>query len=91
MNTKVTTNIRMDRADWINIKTMAVANNMSFNEYINFLANDSVVKSVLGEEVGRVGGKRKLDLRNLASEARKIKSEPESGFSDDDMAVYGGK
>ena len=91
MNNKiVTTNVRVSAEDLLMAKEIASDMGLSFNGYINWLMNEASRTIPLGGKVSDIR-KKKLDLRDFVKEARKIKSVPDAGFSDDDMAVYGGK
>lgn len=88
MNAKVTTNIRMDRDDWLNIKAIAAAKNMSFNEYINWLVRDWGAKKELAVDGGE--GKKRRQKVGLMDFSRKIiKDDKPMGLSKDDELIYG--
>lgn len=85
----VTTNVRSRIEDMLMAKEIANDMGLSFNGYINWLMKEASRTIPLGGKVSDIGKKKKLDLRDLVKEARKIKSVPDTGFSDDDLAVYG--
>ena len=88
MNGKVVTNIRMDRDDWLNIKGIAAANNMSFNEYINWLVRDLGTKKELAVDCsGKREKKQKIGLMDFSRKV--IKNDKPMGLSEDDELIYG--
>jgi hypothetical protein len=90
MNNKmVTTNVRTSVEDMMLAKEMANEMGMSFNGYINWLIREASVVIPLGGKVSDIKKKKKLDLRDLVREMRKIKNVPETDFSEDDKIIYG--
>lgn len=92
MNTNmiVTTNLRVPADDMTLYRDLARELDMSFNEYCNWVMKRTVNAVQLGADFSNVIKKKPLDLRDLAKEARKIKSVPEyDDFSEDDRIVYG--
>lgn len=87
MSTMITTNVRMWNEDLMQTRMMAGELGMSFNEYINWINKANFASlSIEGKRVG--GKKKKLLLINMAKGARRIKSVPDSGFSEDDKIIY---
>lgn len=89
-NSIVTTNVRTPQDDYIQYKMMADEMGMSFNAYYNWVMRKVSNIVQLGGDITDIKKKKQLDLRDLAKEARKIKSVPEyDDFSEDDKIVYG--
>jgi len=82
MNSKmVVTNLRVSRADWLQLKVLAAEEGMSVNEYVNFMLQDYAKK----KEFPRKANRRSFyDLLEIA----KIKDKP-MGLSKDDEVIYG--
>lgn len=90
MNNIVTTNLRVPTDDMVLYRDLAKEMDMSFNEYCNWIMKRTINAVQLGGNLADVIKKKPLDLRDLAKEARKIKSVPEyDDFSEDDRIVYG--
>lgn len=90
MARKIVTNLRIDEADWLRIKSMAAGLSMSANQYIIELIESTSMKQELGlDQADFKGEKNKRysiwNLPNLAS----IKDKP-MGLSKEDEAIYGG-
>lgn len=84
----ITTNVRMTDEDMMNAREMAREMGMSFNGYVNWLMREASTVIPLGGKVSDIGKTKRLDLRNLAKEARKIKNKP-MGANEDDKIIYG--
>lgn len=87
MKNLITTNVRLSQDDMMMAKEMANEMGLSFNGYINWLIKDvSKSRAIVGD---RVKAKKNKLLVNMAKDARKIKSIPDDGFSEDDRIIYG--
>lgn len=83
MNNKmVITNLRINKNDWLQLKTMAAELGMSANEYINFLIEDFSKKRTFPSKI-----KSSSSFWDL-SRFSKIIDKP-MGMSKDDKIIYG--
>lgn len=79
----VVTNLRIDKEDWLQVKTAAAELGMSVNQYVNFLIRDLTQKrQLLGLE------KPEKSLKNLAKLAS-VKNKPVGDLSKEDKIIYG--
>jgi len=79
----ITTNLRMEEADWLQIKAMAGELGMSFNEYVNYLIRQVSTKKQLGKMENYKDASIWEELPGLA----KIKNRP-GKFNKDDKIIY---
>lgn len=82
MAKKIVTNLRINEADWLQLKSEAGELGMSVNEYINFLLRDQSLRRRLNPK------KEDAPFWRLG-ELSKIKSEPLGELSEDDKIIYG--
>lgn len=84
MNKLVVTNLRIQKHDWLRLKTIAAESNMSVNGYVNWLIDISVSKAPLGYP--KMPQKSIYDLlpRILKKRAKSKKFE----LSEDDQVIY---
>lgn len=83
MSKKITTNLRIDENDWLQIKSMAAELGMSVNEYINYLVRSLSLNRELLDKIDEAPIWRLGDL------AKRFKSEPMGELSEDDKIIYG--
>ncbi len=79
----VTTNLRLDRQDWLMIKTLAAEEGKSFNEYVKQVIIENSLSIKKGENE-----KKKLSMRDLGKVLASMKDQP-MGLSEDDKIIYG--
>lgn len=83
----VVTNLRLPRSDWLEIKTIASEQGMSFNQYVrSLIRNMGSAQELIGtwtSPTKRRTGKNIWDLPELA----KMKRKP-MGLSPDDDLIY---
>lgn len=79
----VTTNLRMDSTDWLQVKTMAAELGMSTNQYINYLIKDLAVKRQMA-----VNPSKNDTIWNL-SKLASIVNKPLGALSKEDNIIYG--
>lgn len=89
MKTIITTNVRTPSDDYAQYKMMAEEMGMSFNAYYNWIMKRAANIIPLGGDIADIRKKRKLDLRDLVKEMRKLENKPETEFSEDDKIIYG--
>lgn len=86
----VTTNLRIPRFNWLQVKALAGEAEMSLNEYINYIIN-------LASKARQLSvGFKKIPLKPLKRDsvwewpdlAKKLKAHP-MGLSPDDELIYG--
>lgn len=82
MAKKIVTNLRIDEADWLQVKTRAAEFGMSVNEYINYLIRDLSTKLEL-----TIPKKGPFFLK-FSEISKKFKSKP-MGLSEIDKIIYG--
>lgn len=84
MKAVVVTNLRIDRDDWLRLKTLAAESDMSANEYVNHIIDVSLSKAQLGGLK-----KQKKSIYELLPRLlkKKRKSKP-LDLSEDDKAIY---
>jgi len=80
---KITTNLRIDKSDWLQIKAMAAELGMSVNQYVNYLIRDSSVKRQMA-----INPRKKNSIWNL-SKLAKAANRPISALSKEDKIIYG--
>lgn len=90
MARKIVTNLRIDEADWLRIKSMAAGLGMSANQYIIELIESVSVKQELGLDLTDFEGEenKRYSIWNLPNLAN-IKDKP-MGLSKEDEIIYGG-
>ena len=79
----ITTNLRIPKVDWLQIRAAAGELGMSVNQYINFLIKSQSARRELGEEIKR--GTAKAPIWQLD----KIIMGIGKGLSKDDKTIYG--
>jgi hypothetical protein len=85
MNQTVTTNLRMDRSDWLQIKVMAAELGMSVNKFINQI----IRKVTTNQQLGVIEDYKNASIwEELPKIALKSKGKP-MGLSEDDEIIYG--
>lgn len=82
MAKKIVTNLRIDEADWLQVKTKAAELGMSVNEYINYLIRDLSTKLELAVP------EKDSFLLKLSEISKKFKPKP-MGLSEIDKIIYG--
>lgn len=89
MNKKtIVTNLRIDKNDWLQVKTVAAEQGMSANEYINYIVkNESIKKELALGKKYSTGKKSKCSIWNLPDLA-KLPSKPMDA-SEEDKIIYG--
>ncbi len=90
MAKKIVTNLRINEADWLQIKAMAAELNISANQYIIELIESFSLKQELALDEKDLLPKKdkKYSIWNLADLAN-IKDKP-MGSSEEDEIIYGG-
>ena len=78
----ITTNLRMEEPDWLQIKAMAGELGMSVNKYINYL----IAKVTTREELGATKLTKKASIWDLPKLAKE-KNVP-GELSEDDKIIY---
>lgn len=86
MSKKIVTNLRIDKADWLQIKAVAAELGMSVNEYINHLIVKSTIDRILALE-DKQPTKKRLSVWDLPKLA-KMSGEPME-YSQEDKIIYG--
>ncbi|MBU1130334.1 hypothetical protein KKE45_03380 [Patescibacteria group bacterium] len=82
----VTTNLRMDRDAYLQIKAMASEDGKSFNKYLNSFINKWAMGKILyGEGVLKAIRNKKFRLSDFPYV--KVKDKP-MGLSEDDKLIY---
>lgn len=81
-NRKIVTNLRIDEAKWLQIKSQASEMGMSVNEYINYLITDLSIKRELIDDFD------KAPIWQLPDIHKRVKSSP-MGLSEEDEIIYG--
>jgi len=82
-NLIITTNLRIPKSDWLQIKAMAGELGLSVNEYVNYLIRKVSVKQELIEDWG--GKWEDLPIWNLS----KIPGNKGQELSEEDKIIYG--
>lgn len=85
MHHKIVTNLRIDKNDWLQVKTVAAELGMSVNEYINYLIRDLSAKLELTPPKNP---KKGATLLRLSEISKKFKPEPMGELSEDDKVIY---
>ncbi len=87
---KIVTNLRMEKDDWLQIKILAAESGISINECINFLIKDLMVRRQLLTEVKkRIFSSRKdAPIWKLGDIAKKFKSSKKYALSEEDKIIY---
>ena len=83
MARKIVTNLRIDEADWLQIKTTAAELGMSVNEYIIRLIRDLSIKRELATD------ESSAPIWHLSQLHKKIQSKPLGKLSEEDEIIYG--
>lgn len=83
MAKKIVTNLRIDKENWLQLKSEAGEIGMSVNEYINFLLRDLSNRRIFNPK------KRDALFWRLGELSKKYKPEPEGELSEDDKIIYG--
>ncbi|AKM78861.1 MAG: hypothetical protein UX85_C0004G0128 [Candidatus Beckwithbacteria bacterium GW2011_GWB1_47_15] len=83
MSQVVTTNLRIERADWLQIKTMAAELGMSVNKFINQLIRRVTTK----EQLGVINDYQNASIWEELPKLAKIKNKP-GKLSADDEIIY---
>lgn len=87
---KIVTNLRIDKNLWLQIKQLASELEMSANEYINLISQQSVSKTFLGEpRRPKKVMKRKSIYDVLISLSKREYKDKPMGLSEDDEIIYG--
>lgn len=76
----VVTNLRVEKNLWLQIKSIAAADGLSVNEYLNRLIRYTSLKSELIPE--------EAPIWKLSEIAKNIKLEPLGELSEDDKIIY---
>lgn len=84
---KIVTNLRIDKTDWLQIKSEAGELGMSINEYINSIIKKAAARMELALEKQTPIEKNHYSIWNL-SKLAKMKNKP-MGLSEDDKIIYG--
>lgn len=87
----VVTNLRIQKHDWLQLKTTAAELGMSVNEYVNFLLQDTSIKRELGftsTSKSRYQNSIPVPLWELNTLARHTKPKSLGPLSVDDKLVY---
>lgn len=90
----IVTNLRIPEPMWMQIKATAAGFGMSFNEYIQYLVNDSTRKTFFGYKEGKAFPKKRRTLKKsgydlLLELARMPYERKPMGASEDDKIIYG--
>lgn len=82
MDKKIVTNLRINRDDWLQLKSEAGELGMSVNEYINYLIRDLSARRILNPK------KREVLFWKLGQLSKRVKSKPKGQLSDEDKMIY---
>lgn len=90
MTKPIVTNLRINRDDWLQLKTVAAELGMSVNEYINYLIRDLSTKRELSPDMklNKRFERKNAPIWELGDIAKRIKKTPMGKLSPDDMAIY---
>lgn len=89
MNKPFVTNLRINRDDWLQLKTVAAELGMSVNEYINYLIRDlSAKRELLPDTKPNQASRKNAPIWRLGDIAKRIKKAPMGKLSADDTTVY---
>lgn len=86
MSRKIVTNLRIDEADWLQIKAEAAELGVSVNEYLNAIIRKTSARLELALEKQTPLRENRYSIWNLPNLA-KIKSKP-MGLSKEDKIIY---
>ncbi|MDO8569981.1 MAG: hypothetical protein Q7R97_00150 [Candidatus Daviesbacteria bacterium] len=87
---KIVTNLRIDANDWLQIKAIAAEQGISFNEYINLIAQEAMSKAFLDKpKKNQIGKNRRNIYETLMSLSKKNYKNKPMGLSEDDQIIYG--
>lgn len=89
MSDFVTTNLRMPKEDWLDLKSMAGESGVSLNEFINDLIRFSAKARIMGASVREqfIKSKKKDPIWDLPNLHKKVKVKP-MGLSAEDEVIY---
>lgn len=90
MNEPIVTNLRINKHDWLQLKTVAAELGMSVNEYINYLIIDLSAKRELlpDMKLNQAASRQNAPIWALGDIAKRIKRSPMGKLSSDDIAIY---
>jgi hypothetical protein len=93
MNKIITTNLRIPKEDWMNIKTTAGEKGISVNQYINNVLSQHMRRDQLGVDVMPTPlkysmKKKKYSIWDLPKLATDVPNDTTDEFSDEDKAIY---
>lgn len=90
MSRKIVTNLRVDKNDWLQIKTMAAEMGMSVNEYVNYLIKDFSLRRELftDKKITKKKARKLAPIWKLGEIAKKVKPSPLGELSSDDKLIY---
>lgn len=91
MARKIVTNLRIEEADWLQIKATAAEQGMSVNEYINFIIRQFSTKSELEihPKLSSPTKRSEAPIWELGELAKKYKSSKKYKLSKEDEIIYG--
>lgn len=90
MNKPVITNLRINRHDWLQIKSLAAELGMSVNAYINYLIRDLSAKREFLPDMkpNQAISRKTAPIWGLGDIAKRIKPVPMGKLSTDDEVIY---
>lgn len=90
MSKPVITNLRIDKHDWLQLKSVAGELGMSVNQYINYLIRDLSAKRELLPDIkpNQAISRKTAPIWELGDMAKRIKPAPMGQLSDDDAVIY---
>lgn len=89
MSRKIVTNLRIDEADWLQVKAVAAELDMSVNEYINDVLQNIVSKAQFGYPKKSATTIRKSIYDLMPTLLKKEHKDKGLGLSADDKIIYG--
>lgn len=84
MSQTITTNLRIDKDEWSQLKVMAAELNMSVNQYVKYLLRHLSAKRILH---AHFPDRSKLPIWRLGEIGEKMKIEP-GKLSEEDKIIY---
>lgn len=90
MSDYVTTNLRLPREDWLDLKSMAGESGVSLNEFINELVQFSAKAKIMGVTIRQqfIKSKKRDPIWDLPNIHKRVKIKP-MGLSSEDEIIYG--
>ena len=91
MSDKVVTNLRVDKVQWQQIKILAAEEEMSVNEYMNYILRKIPLAQQLGilNKGKKAKANKKYSFWDLPERLASMKNEPMGKMSEEDEIIYG--